>query len=53
MDNIDIDVNTLEYTDFIEHIKRRFYSDWKVCNALEHRIGLHHGLVPKYIQKKS
>lgn len=52
MDNIDIDVNTLEYTDFIEHIKRRFYSDWIVCKALEHRIGLHHGLVPKYIQKE-
>lgn len=52
MDNMDIDVGLLEYTDLIEHIKRRFYSDWIVCQALEHRIGIHHGLVPKYIQKE-
>ena len=52
MDNIDIDIDSLEYEEFIEHIKRRYYSDWIVCRALEHRIGIHHGLVPKYIQKE-
>lgn len=52
MDNVDIDVGSLEYADFIEHIKRRYYSDWIVCRTLKHRIGIHHGLVPKYIQKE-
>lgn len=52
IDNKIIDDTVIEYIDFIEHIKRRYYSDWIICKALEKRIGIHHGLVPKYIQKE-
>jgi len=37
---------------FIRHIEVNFGQDWIVVNALKHGIGIHHGLVPKYIQKQ-
>ncbi len=35
----------------IEHIDKVYDSEWVISKALKHRIGIHHGLVPKYIQK--
>lgn len=40
-----------EYLSFLAHIKKEFGSDWVVAMALESGIGIHHGLIPKYIQK--
>ena len=45
--------NTPEiYTSFLQHLESTFGSDWVVLNALKGRIGIHHSLVPKYIQKE-
>ena len=40
------------YEDFLEHIKEKFGEEWIVYKALVSKIGIHHGLVPKYIQKQ-
>lgn len=40
------------YQLFIEHIEDVFGDDWCVLKALKARVGIHHGLVPKYIQKE-
>lgn len=37
---------------FLNHISNTFGEDWIVLKALKNRIGIHHGLVPKYIQKE-
>ncbi|PLX59254.1 MAG: helicase [Vibrio alginolyticus] len=39
---------------FINHLKTAFsFNDsWVIIEALENRVGIHHGLVPKYIQKE-
>jgi len=37
----------------ITHLKRTFkLEDWSLIRGLENKIGIHHGLVPKYIQKE-
>lgn len=41
-----------KYKDFLEHIKTRYSEDWIIYKALYNQIGIHHGLVPKYIQKE-
>lgn len=41
-----------DYSDFITHISKNFNKDWVVVKALQKGIGIHHGLVPKYIQKE-
>lgn len=39
--------------DFISHLISTYkYSDWIVIKGLKNKIGIHHGLVPKYIQKE-
>jgi len=43
---------TSVYDDFISHLERIFGSDWIVLIALKHNIGIHHSLIPKYIQKE-
>ena len=40
------------YLSFAEHIAKNFGEDWVVYKALVNGIGIHHGLVPKYIQKE-
>lgn len=51
-------MNTIVYErnshllNLIEHIKANFHQEWVVVKSLEHGIGIHHGLVPKYIQKE-
>jgi late competence protein required for DNA uptake (superfamily II DNA/RNA helicase) len=44
--------NSSEYSDFLTHITDNFNRDWTVIEALKHGIGIHHGLVPKYLQKE-
>lgn len=44
--------DTSMYDNFILHISRLFGEDWVVYKALKNGIGIHHGLVPKYIQKE-
>ncbi|WP_352416521.1 DEAD/DEAH box helicase family protein [Oscillibacter ruminantium] len=47
------DANTPKvYYMFVEHLETTFGSDWVVLRALKARIGIHHSLVPKYIQKE-
>ncbi|EXG77679.1 superfamily II helicase [Xylanibacter oryzae DSM 17970] len=46
-----------EFKEFIEHIKANYPKDhdgrqWIEITALEQGIAIHHGLVPKYIQKE-
>lgn len=38
--------------DFIDHLTVVFGDEWIVVQALRHGIGIHHGLVPKYIQRE-
>lgn len=40
------------YSDFLEHIKQVYSEEWNIYKALKVGIGIHHGLVPKYIQKE-
>lgn len=40
------------YEIFLEHLQNTFGDDWIVLKALKGRIGIHHSLVPKYIQKE-
>jgi hypothetical protein len=46
------DVNSQTYFEFILHLEQTFGTDWIVINALKHHIGIHHSLIPKYIQKE-
>lgn len=47
-------VNTSKFKDFLEHLSNLFNDsqNWIVVKALEKGIGIHHGLIPKYIQKE-
>lgn len=40
------------YEMFLDHLKNTFGEDWIVLKALQGRIGIHHSLIPKYIQKE-
>ncbi|MCK9401914.1 MAG: hypothetical protein M0Q26_00805 [Chitinophagaceae bacterium] len=40
------------YADFISHITENFNKEWTLIEALKKGIGIHHGLVPKYLQKE-
>ncbi|MEQ9287709.1 MAG: helicase-related protein [Cyclobacteriaceae bacterium] len=44
--------NYSDYESFINHLSTRFHENWVMINALKNGIGVHHGLVPKYIQKE-
>lgn len=41
-----------DYSDFITHISKNFSQDWTIIKALKKGIAVHHGLIPKYIQKE-
>ncbi len=41
-----------KYKSLIEHISKKYHKDWIVLKALKNGIGIHHGSVPKYIQKE-
>ena len=40
------------YKIFLEHLENTYSEEWIVAKALKYGIGIHHGLVPKYIQKE-
>jgi replicative superfamily II helicase len=44
--------DTSTYLDFSSHIAKYFGTDWVLYNAINNGIGIHHGLIPKYIQKE-
>lgn len=48
----DIQNRTPEFSIFLLHIKKEFSEDWIVYKALTKGIGIHNGLIPKYIQKE-
>lgn len=50
--NILLNHNSYEYSEFLTHITDNFNKDWTVIAALKRGIGIHHGLVPKYLQKE-
>lgn len=45
-------INTDYIESFLNHLKNKYDNEWVVINALEKGIGVHHGVVPKYIQKE-
>lgn len=51
------EINYSAFADFIAHIETEFgnsnASDWIVVKALKKGIGIHHGLIPKYVQKRN
>lgn len=53
-DNQYPEISTQEFQDFYNHIKNLFdhSNDWIVVKALKKGIGIHHGLIPKFIQKE-
>ncbi|WP_439556688.1 helicase-related protein [Dyadobacter sp.] len=46
------DHNNSEYSSFISHVQEKFGQDWVMVSSLINGIGIHHGLIPKYIQKE-
>lgn len=50
--NISKKSNSVDMQIFIDHLSDVFGADWIVVKALKHGIGIHHGLVPKYIQRE-
>ncbi|WP_345329631.1 hypothetical protein [Mucilaginibacter defluvii] len=41
-----------EFQLFVDHLERIYDVNWCVIKALKGGIGIHHGVVPKYIQKE-
>ena len=41
-----------DMADFVDHLSAVFGDEWIVVKALRYGIGIHHGLVPKYIQRE-
>ena len=48
------DIDTSVFIDFVNHLSTMFInsSDWIALKALKKGVGIHHGLIPKYIQKE-
>mgnify|MGYP000515560876 CR=1 FL=1 len=40
------------YQDIIDHISSNFSQDWVLVKGLKNGVGIHHGLIPKYLQKE-
>ena len=45
-------IESSTYEIFLNHLEHTFGNDWIVLKALRGRIGIHHSLIPKYIQKE-
>lgn len=45
-------LNTEFYKTFLDHLLLNFDSKWIVIEALQKGVGVHHGMIPKYIQKE-
>ncbi|MDD3245168.1 MAG: helicase-related protein [Candidatus ainarchaeum sp.] len=51
--NWEIEVSEKErFVNFINHLRKCFTHNWVVVECLLKRIGIHHGYIPKYIQKE-
>lgn len=46
------EIATENFSNFINHLKETFDERWIVIKALKKGVGIHHGVVPKYIQKE-
>lgn len=46
------EIESVSYEMFLNHLEHTFGDDWIVLKALKGRIGIHHSLIPKYIQKE-
>ena len=44
--------NFENYRIFIEHLENKFSKEWILVKSLKKGIGIHHSLIPKYIQKE-
>jgi hypothetical protein len=49
---IDFNKMPADYQLFVEHVSREYGEDWIVPSCLKKGVGVHHGLIPKYIQKE-
>ncbi|WP_281634467.1 helicase-related protein [Flavobacterium luteolum] len=45
-------IDTNFFQAFIDHLKNKYDNRWVVIESLEKGIAVHHGVVPKYIQKE-
>lgn len=45
-------LDTSNYKRLLKHIAKRYTKKWIVYKALKKGIGIHHGSIPKYIQKE-
>jgi hypothetical protein len=46
------EITTENFSNFINHLTETFDEKWIVIKALKKGVGIHHGVVPKYIQKE-
>lgn len=46
------EISTENFSDFLNHLTTTFDERWIVIKSLKKGIGVHHGVVPKYIQKE-
>lgn len=51
-EKISFDCNDQDFISFLKHLENTYSKHWIVYRALKKGIGIHHGLVPKYIQKE-
>lgn len=49
---VDYESLSSDYQLFVEHISKEYGNEWVVTTCLKKGIGVHHGLIPKYIQKE-
>lgn len=52
VNEIDVTIDISKIEALINHIHSKFHADWVITKALQNGIGIHHGLVPKYLQKE-
>lgn len=50
--NISGDFDNEIFQNFTNHLQKVYHNEWCVIKALKKNIGIHHGVVPKYIQKE-
>lgn len=54
--NIELNICDLKLKEkfyiFLDHLKHAFSEDWILYKSLRKGIGIHHGYIPKYIQKE-
>lgn len=46
------DENQNDFMRFVTHLANQFSIEWVIVDCLRKRVGIHHGYVPKYVQKE-